>query len=177
MGNYTGQKARGFTAVEMLVYIALFSAISAFLISSLMTLTVAYRHLRDERDVVSGMRTIMEILGMEIQGADGIYTPTTVFSPTVKQLSLESAVNPNAGETSTYADFYLDNERLYMKREGAAAIALNSESTEVSEFHAERVVAGSRESVQIFLRIRSQSSGNLQTESAVTASFTPLNNY
>ena len=177
MSGIIQKASRGFTAIELVVYVAIFSAISVFLVGSLLTLTVAYRRLQNERDLVSGVRTIMETLGREIQGAKSIYTPTTSFSAAQSQLSLESVVSPSSGESLTYVDFYLDNSRLYLKREGASAIALNPASTEVSDFRAERVANGSRESGQVFLKITTRATGNLETASVVTASFTPRGNY
>ncbi|KKW29233.1 MAG: hypothetical protein UY71_C0001G0043 [Parcubacteria group bacterium GW2011_GWB1_52_7] len=113
----------------------------------------------------------------ETQGAASIYTPTSVLGVTTGQLSLETPLNPTAGETRSYVDFYADNERLYMKREGLAAIALTSESARVTQFNVQRILAGARETAEIALEIKSRSRGTLETSSLVKASFTPRGSY
>ena len=107
--------APGITAMELVVYVGLLAVISVFLVQSLTMLMVAYRRLQGERDVVSSARAAMETLARETQGAASIYTPTSVLGVTTGQLSLETPLNPTAGETRSYVDFYVDNERLHMK--------------------------------------------------------------
>lgn len=168
---------RGFTAIELLVYVALLVIISVFLIQSLLTLVFVYRRLQGERDVVANMRVAMETISREIQAARSIYTPATVFDANTHQLSLETPLNPLTNETHSFVDFYLDNERLYVKREGASAIPLTSESARVTQFNAARVLAGSRESVQVMLEVRSRAVGALETSSLVQASYSLRGNY
>ncbi|KKW21759.1 MAG: hypothetical protein UY64_C0014G0036 [Parcubacteria group bacterium GW2011_GWA1_51_12] len=169
--------APGITAMELVVYVGLLAVISVFLVQSLTMLMVAYRRLQGERDVVSSARTAMETLARETQGAASIYTPTSVLGVTTGQLSLETPLNPTAGETRSYVDFYVDNERLHMKREGSAAIALTSESARVTQFNVQRILAGARETAEITLEIKSRSRGTLETSSLVKASFTPRGSY
>ncbi len=167
----------GITVAELVVYVGLLAIISVFLIQSLLTLLVAYRRLQGERDVVASARIAMETLARETQGASSIYTPTSVLDTATSQLSLATPLNPTAGETRSYVDFYVDNERLYLKREGSATIALTSESARVTQFSVKRILAGARETAEITLEIKSQSGGALETSSWVKASFTPRGNY
>jgi len=169
--------APGITTAELVVYVGLLAMISVFLVQSLLMLLVAYRRLQGERDVVSNARAAMETLARETQGAVSIYTPTSVLGVAMGQLSLETPLNPTAGETRSYVDFYADNERLYMKREGLAAIALTSESARVTQFNVGRILAGAREAAEITLEIKSQSEGTLETSSLIRASFTPRGSY
>lgn len=167
----------GFTLVELVVYMALLVVVSVFLIQTLLALSVAYRKLQYERDVVSSARLAMETVGREVRASKSIYTPTSIFNATSGQLSLESPLNPNAGENTTYVDFYLDNKRLYMKREGSSTVPLTSEGAEVRQFFVSRVTSGVSESARIVLQVFSRAGGNLQSSTTITASFTPRGNY
>jgi type II secretory pathway component PulJ len=176
---YSRKKTKtGFTLVEVTIYVALFAVISIFLLQGLILLGTAYRRLQAERDVVASMRSAVETLGREVKSARGIYTATSIFgSATSSQLSLEVPTAALTNETTYFVDFYVDNGRLYIKREGETAFAITSESVVVSEFNVNRVLSGSREAAQITMRISSRSLGVLQTTSFVTASFSPRDIY
>lgn len=167
----------GFTAIELLAYTGLLAVISIFLIQSLLTLNVSYRKLQGERDAVSSARFAMETIGREVIAAKAIYGSTSVFAVATGQLSLESAWNPVPGEDTGWVDFYVDNRRLYQKREGSAAVPLTSESVLVDSFTVTRVLTGTRESARVSLKILSALPGNLLSSSTLTASFTPRGNY
>mgnify|MGYP001588731378 CR=1 FL=1 len=160
-----------------MVYVAILVAISAFLLRSLISFSAVYRRVQAERDVLANARGAMEALGLEIRSAKSIYMPTSVLSAATGQLSLETPLNPNINETSTYADFYADNKRLYLKREGSAASPITSENVEVAEFLVERVTAGARESARVTLTLTSAVKGAAEASSTITAAFTPRGNY
>lgn len=162
------------TTIEMAVYSGLLAVISVFLIQSILTLTTIYRKVQAERDVVGTVRTVMETLSREIQGARSVYRAT---SATTTQLSLETPLNAAAPEETTFTDFYLDNGRLYVKRENLGVSALSPESVQISQFKAERITAGSVESIKITVSAVSQTSGGLQASSTVISAFTPRGNY
>ncbi|MBI2054937.1 MAG: prepilin-type N-terminal cleavage/methylation domain-containing protein [Candidatus Sungbacteria bacterium] len=167
----------GFTLIEIMVYVAILAVISAFLLQTLISFSAVYRKVQAERDVLANARGAMETLGLEIRGAKNVYTPTSALSATTSQLSLATSLSSNVNEALTYVDFYVDNKRLYSKREGAAASPITSENVEVAEFLVERVTAGTRESARITLTLTSALRGPFQASSTITAAFTPRGNY
>lgn len=168
---------KGFTLLEVMVYVAILAAVSVFLLQTLISFSAVYRRVQAERDVLSNARGVMATLAREIRYAKSVYAPTSVLLATTSQLSLGTALSPTAGETSTYVDFYVDNQRLYLKREGSETSPITSENVEVSRFLAERITYGSRESVRITLGISSAVKGGAEASSTITAAFTPRGNY
>lgn len=162
------------TTIEMAVYSGLLAVISVFLIQTILTLTVIYRKVEAERDIVGAERVIMETLSRELQGARSIYTRT---SATSSQLSLETSLNASTPEETTFVDLYLDSNRLYVKREGAVEFPLSPESVRVAQFKTERMVTGERESVRITLSLVSRSGGGLQASSTIISAFSPRGSY
>lgn len=164
----------GMTTIEMAVYSGLLAIISVFLIQTILTLTVIYRKVEAERDIVSAERIIMEMLARELQGASAAYSAT---SATTTQLSIETPLNAVSPEETTFVDVYLDNGRLYVKREGAEAFALSPESVRVAQFKTERIAVGSRESMRVTLSLESRGNGGLQASSTIISAFSPRGNY
>lgn len=167
----------GFTVIEMLVYAALFAVLSLLLVRSMLGIHSAYRKLQHERDVASAARSVATTLAREVRAAERIYTPTSLFDVPNGQISLKTSLEPSFGEADTYIDFYLDNGRLYLKREGAAAIPLTSEAVRVGEFRASRLALGEREALRIAVQISARSPGQHPASSTIKATFTPRGNY
>lgn len=170
-------RENGFSLLEIVIYIALLAVISVFLTQSVLSLATAYRKAQAERDVLAAGRTAMETISREVQRAKSVYQPTSVFAADAGQLSLETPLDPMSGESAAYADFYVDNGRLYEKREGADALPLTPESVNVAKFYVERIPAGSRESARITLEIVSRPPGKLDARATLISSFTPRGNY
>lgn len=167
----------GFTLFEMVMYVALCAVIALIMTQSLIGLATAYRRFALERDVVASARIAMETLSRETKQARSIYTPTSRFADASGQLSLETPLNPMTSETVSYADFYIDSGRLYVKREGDDAVALTLESVEVDEFTVTRLVVGERDLARIELHLRSRASGIARTEMSLAGSFALRGNY
>lgn len=122
---------KGFTLMEILIYIAvlamLFLAVSSFLTWT----TKSGVKARAVREVTDNERRAMEIITSEIRMAKSVYGPTS----TSTQLSLETTRFLPAGETSTYIDFYLCGEAsstLCFKRESQNSVVITSDRVNVS---------------------------------------------
>ena len=89
----------------------------------------------------------------EIENADDIYVPTSIFNSHPGQLSLKTTQKLPEEEQETYVDFYLDeNNRIYFKREGQEPFLLTSENLFVTDLQFQRL-SSSSESVRISIRI------------------------
>lgn len=130
---------RGFTLYEVLLYIALSTATSVLIVGLVMQLLQSGYRARRSREVFASVANAFQAIIETARFARSVYTPTSVFSSDTGQLSLESAVQPPPGETSTYVDFYLDNGRLFMKRESHSSQALTSEQVLITRFRVMRL--------------------------------------
>lgn len=140
----------GFTLMEVLVYISVFSiiilTISSFVIWSIRS-TVKAKVMRETLDSAG---RAMKILTYEIREAESIYIPTT----TLNQLSLQTAHYLPEGEKTTYIDFYLCGEQLCLKKESQNPIALTSDKVEVSNLEFSEVATTSAiPSIQILFKM------------------------
>jgi len=124
----TNNKQKGFTLMEVLVYMGLLSII--ILTISLFIHWSIYSHTRAKamREVSDNSREAMRLMIHEIQEAKSIYTPNT----TSTQLSLETKKYLPEGEEASYIDFYLCEKKLCFKKESQDPVALTGDRLEVN---------------------------------------------
>lgn len=150
---------KGFTLTEILVYIAVLSIIVLALSSFFLWASRFNVKTKITREVFDNMRRTMEALTSEIRGADGIYTATSLFATSSGQLSLETKKYLPDGETSSYVDFYLCEDRLCFKKEGQIPTALTSENVEITNLEFSQILTTSTvPSIQIKVRVDYKSS-------------------
>ena len=131
--NYSSDSNRGFTLMELLVYAALFVIISMVTISLFIQIVSVTETSRRNRESLDNARRAMDVIAQEIKHAKSVYTSTSALGSHPGQLSLETTRDADTvNETSTYVDFYVDDEALYIKREGPAAQIITSEKVKVT---------------------------------------------
>ena len=144
---------RGFTLVEVLVYISILVivvvVISAFLIWAIKTNAKA----QVMRETLDNSRRAMEIMVYEIKEAENIYNPTTAFDSHPGQLSLITKKHLPTGESLTYIDFYVFDDRLCLKKESQDPICLTSDRVEVKNLVFSQIITNQIPSVQIDLQV------------------------
>ncbi|MDO8663526.1 MAG: type II secretion system protein [Candidatus Wildermuthbacteria bacterium] len=123
----------GFTLIEILVYVAvlviLILAISYFLLWTIRSNVKSAA----TRETADNATAILEKMAYEIKEASSIYTPTSIFSATSGQLSLETTKYLPSGESASYIDFYVCGKSVCLKKEGEAPIALTSSRVKVNK--------------------------------------------
>lgn len=143
-----------FTLVEILIYVSILVIVSTGLLTSLLKLVEFYNISRFERDVLANAHLGLDAIVLEIRQASSVYLPTSQSS----QISLETFLNPPIGETKTYVDFYLDNGRLCLKREGQDPQPLTSERVEITDLDFEYLSSSTNpSSVKISIKVRYRS--------------------
>lgn len=145
---------KGFTLTEILVYIGVLAIIILAASSFFLWVTNVNSKNKAEREVADNIRRVMEVMNYEIKEASAIYTPTSRFSTTSGQLSLETTNNLSAGETKTYIDFYLCGTQLCLKKESQNPIAITNSHVKVTGLTFEQIAATSTTpSIRINLKI------------------------
>ena len=107
----------GFTLMEALIYIGVLAIIVLAVSSFLVWITRSNTKVRAMRETLDSARQAMEIMSHEIKEAKSIYTPTSIFSTSTGQISLETTKYLPEGENRTYIDFFLCEKRLCLKKE------------------------------------------------------------
>lgn len=155
----------GFTLIELVIYISLLFVILFAAGLFIFSLFQATAYNRAQETLLESGSGAMERLVREVHAASAIYTPTSVFSSTPGQLSIETSDNPPVGETVTYKDFFVSDEgRLCMHLEGQAIQCLTDPATIITDFHTVHLTPPvGPDAVQVFLTLRYKSDDpNLQ---------------
>lgn len=139
----------GFTLVEILVYAGVLGLVVGILVSFIYWTIYSNSKSKVMRETMDNARRAMEVMAYEIKEAKSVYTPTT----TQNQLSLETLKYLPDGETSSFIDFYICENRLCVKKESQDPIVLISDNVEVAELAFTRAVSGNLESIKIDLTI------------------------
>lgn len=146
--------SRGFTLLEAVLYIGFLGIISVMIVNFMAQISNTYHVLRAEREVVSNARLMLERIEKTVAQSAEIYTPTSSFNTNLGQLSLVVGGNSDPAHTTSYADFWVDNGRLWMRQEGQNAIPVSATSVKVDYFYLERIIQSlNREAVKMTLRI------------------------
>lgn len=116
-------KLKGFSLIEMLVYITIFSIIFFTISSFFIWVIKGNIKNRAIQEVLDNGRLAMETITYEIREAKSIYTPTTTSS----QLSLETTKYLPDGESASYIDFYLCDNKICFKKESQEPVAITSD--------------------------------------------------
>ena len=149
---------KGFTLIEMVVYVTLLGMVSVFIIQSYIQITGAYSRARSERAALSNARTVLEAIANAASEARAVYGPTSRFNTDSGQLSLLTSATSTPGHTSSYMDFWSDNGRVFTRAEGESAFALSDTTVRFSVFRFERIAQSlGRDAVKITIRADSAS--------------------
>jgi len=160
----------GFTLIEMIIYTALVGIISVVLFGITFFVIRANNKITALSKVSSNAHSAMERMTYEIANSKYIYFPTSNFVnynsdlSEGNQLSLVTEIGASANEDVTFVDFYLENDTLFLKKEGSvpmtpiAPIALVSSDVLVSGMEFSYYKNGSRESVTIDMTVQAKNS-------------------
>src|SRR5437016_4448015 len=94
---------KGFSLLEVVVSLALFSLILLVVFSFLTSINASQSKIKADSQTQDNAKRALDEMTYEIRGAKSIYSPTTTSS----QLSLQTTHYLPADETDTFIDFYL----------------------------------------------------------------------
>lgn len=161
---------KGYTLIEMLIYIALLGIIMVVIVGVFFTISRTNSRIVATIEINSNAYSAMERMIYEITNADNIYLPTSNFSnynyngAKAKQFSLVTKQAVSINERIAYIDFYLENNTIFMKQDGASPIALTSDNVLVDSVDFYYFKNGDRESVKIDLTVNSNNILNSETK-------------
>ena len=141
-------RLKGFSLIEILVYIAIFVVV--FLAISSFFIWIIKGNIKNKvmREVLDNGRRAMEMMTYEIKEAKGVYSSTT----TSNQLSLETKKYLTEGENTSYIDFYICDKQICFKKESQSPVAITSDQVEVDNLSF-TLIGEKQSSVQINLKI------------------------
>ena len=132
-------RQKGLSMIEMVMYVALLGVLAVFMTNYVLQVIRVYQQARAEREILANMRVVVETLEQAIGGAEESYAPTSRFNVTLGQLSLITPIDPPASHTTGYTDVWVDNGRLWMRKEGQTALPITAKTVQVKKFFLEQV--------------------------------------
>lgn len=157
--GFKNKKTRqgGFTLIELLIYTVILVVISLVSVSFFIQVVNVTETSRRSREALDNAKGALETITQEIRHADSIYTPTSKLDtslPNFGQLSLETSRDIPNDEESTYVDIYVDNERLYLRRESIPDQLITSKKVKVKDLQFGLLSdASSKPAVQVTLTV------------------------
>lgn len=147
---------KGYTLVEMLIYIAILGIISVMVAGIFVTISRTNNRIVSLVEINSNAYSAMERITYETNNASHIYLPTSNFindsaydplKPA--QFSIATKQGISSSESIGFIDFYLQNNTIFMKQEGVSPVALTSSNVLVESFNLNYYKNDTRESVKI----------------------------
>ena len=135
----------GFTIIEMLVSISVFSIILMVLLYIFFDFNLLNFKSKTQNQAQSNAEKIMDVLSYEIKRAKSIYLPTT----TASQLSLESTRYLPEGEKTSYIDFFICQTSFCMRKDTQNPVKITSDNVFVENLNFSNILSGINASVKI----------------------------
>jgi len=151
-------KEKGFTLIEMVVYAALIGIIFVVLFNIIFFIMRSNNKIIALSRISSNAHSAMERMTYEIVNSQRIYLPTSNFFSSDAQLSLITEIGASPSEEIAFVDFYVENETLFLKKEGLNPIALTSSDVSVSGMEFLYYKNDLRESVKIEMTVNPKNS-------------------
>ena len=143
------ENSNGFSILEILVSIAIFSLILLSVVSFLSLTNLSNSQTKADREVLGNARKTLEEIAFEIRSAKSIYTPTT----TVNQLSLETSRYLPPNESNTFIDFFLCGTAVCFKKEFQDPVVLTPDNVRVTNLTFSQILTGSVQSIKINMTV------------------------
>lgn len=145
-------KTRGFSLIEIVVYVSLFSTLSVVVMSSLFSTIKAFNELRISRDINDSSVIIMERLTRDIKSATTIDLTNSTFGATPGRLTLNTR---NASGTAMIVEYYVAASQLRVNENGIDIGSLMSVKTKVDGLVFYQINQGSTVGVKTELHLSS----------------------
>ena len=142
----------GFSLLEMVVYIALFSTLSLTVTNSMIQTVRGFNYLRASRDVDTASVLIMERLTLDIKNATSVDVGNSTFGATPGRLTLNVT---NASGTPMTVEYYVLSNNLRIKEAGVDVGSLMSSAARIESLKFFSINTGGTSGVKIELQLKS----------------------
>ncbi len=158
---------KGFSLVEMIVYIAILSFMLALIIEVVLSVTRSERIIKATRAVENSAVMVLERVGREVRLADNILENESVFDSHPGVLTLTTI----DGEGDAHeVSFYLSEGRIKQSVDGVELGPLTEERARVTDFRFYHVSSSGGEAIRTELTLESGTSTYYRTEKFYGAS-------
>ncbi len=152
---------QGFSLAEILVYVAIFSAMSVVVIQAYIVITSSFSATRTARDLLESGSTAMERISREVRQASSIDTANSTFGSNPGVLALMSTDSGGASET---VKFSTASGALNLYYNGSLVSNLLGQNISVTNLVFRRIVTVKGEAVKVEMTLTDTRSKNAPTE-------------
>ncbi|MEK7576418.1 MAG: prepilin-type N-terminal cleavage/methylation domain-containing protein [Patescibacteria group bacterium] len=144
--------AHGFTLVELIIYIGIFSLIVVGLMSFALSMTIARTKTYVGQEVTANARVALDIITQKIHAAQGVNVVGSTFKTDPGVLSLEMA---DVSKNPTIINLNANDGRLQIKEGAASEVFLTSREVQVKNLIFRNLTQnGERENIWITLTVQ-----------------------
>ena len=155
------QKKNGYSIVEILVYLAIFTTMSVIVINYFIVVLGSFHVTRTNRDLLESGAISMERIAREIRQADSVDVANSTLSSSPGVLQLNST---NSSGTPMIIKFSVTNGALNLYENGSLIGNLLGQNVAVTTLMFRRVTTTNGEAVKIELTLQDTESDNNQSE-------------
>lgn len=137
---------RGYTLVEMLFYIVLFSMLSILVINSIIVMMQSFKEIRIQSEISEGSN-IMERISREIKQA---YQINNLDNPNDLRLDIKFDE-----DTTKIVEFYFTDSDVELKEDGTYIGDLNSPDIKIIDLTFTQISTSKGKAIKVFLTIMS----------------------
>ena len=151
---------RGFTLIEMLVYISILAVMTVVIITVTLSQSQAYADFKVTRNVYTSASASLERMAREIRAADSIIIGSSSLDSHPGILTLQKT---GTSGTET-VQFYLEGNTLKVQENSSSEGALTRKEVSVTNLVFRQVIAMSSEGVHIEMTLSSIQGNSSKTE-------------
>ncbi len=151
---------KGYSLVEMIIYLAILSIVSVLILNTLLSFTESYRTLAVLRVVEHSGIDSMERMTRDIRSAYGVDLPNSTFGTSPGVLTLNSTIS-GASKTTK---FYVQNGTLKVDVNGAYFGPLTSANTTVTNLVFDKISNTNSTAIRITLTVSGTVSGTTKVK-------------
>lgn len=149
--NLYKKNKKGFSLVEIIVYIALASILTIAVFRGLNVIISSYNQVKTIRQISNSAITVMDRMTREIKNSTDIVADESSFGNESGVLTVMNDHN----EPSTTVKFYIDNSRVYVSENGGDGEPLTDEGVSVSSLIFRSISNSTASAVKIELTLTS----------------------
>lgn len=142
--SHTGSK--GFTLVELIVYVAILAVVTVLAIQSTMTMTRAFADLRVSRDLNSSATALFERITRDVRSAESVDTAQSTLGTSPGRLMLNTT---DTSGTAMTVEYYVESGLVKIRENGVAQGAIMGSHTTIGSFVVRHLTNITTEAVRV----------------------------
>lgn len=155
------KRKKGFSLVEMMVYISILTPLVGVLVSSLRAIVVTYRHIKVMRTIETSALTTLERITREIKNGESITAAKSVFGTASSSITI---VGKNTLEAAKTSYIYVQNGVINIREDGVEKGQLTSSSTQVTNFTLRLIDQSDSDAVKIEISLQAGTGDFIKNE-------------